>query len=95
MAINFKGPVVNGILAANIFAIPVATGSLWIARHFGDGSDIIITSVFLVTPIAMGLISSYFWNKIQLRGYKYMTYSLINYVLIIGWSYFILKEGVI
>ena len=95
MAIDSMSPVTKGVLAANVFGLAVSLATLSFVKLINKGEQIIVLSEFFIVPIAMGMISAYYWNKIPMKGIKYLTYSIANFLAVLVWSIFILMEGYI
>ena len=82
-----------GIIIANIFALTVVGIQTKISHE--NSSGIIVFSSFVIVPILMGIISAGIWRDLELRGKQLTLLSLLNAVIGIILSYFLLGEGIL
>ncbi|NCD68836.1 SRPBCC family protein [Mucilaginibacter agri] len=83
-------PLIKGYLFSNLFAFAL----MGITKLFIPSSDsVLIFSEFVIIPFLMGIISTWFWRKRELRSRRLMWYSCINVFIAIGLSALFLKEG--
>jgi hypothetical protein len=82
-----------GFLISNLFAMAAIGLTKWLLS--ADASGVFIFSEFVIVPILMGMISGWFWRKLNLRGRKLALYSIYNSFLAIGLSFIFLGEGII
>lgn len=88
--------IYGGIVLANAFAFAMLLLSKYIlADHSGVGSEYFIFSDFVIIPMAMGIICSWFWRKLELKNAMYLIYSFLTCILAIALSYILLGEGYI
>lgn len=93
MKLNFyKSNLFKGFAASNILAMLIVGISKSI--NFQE-SGTLIFSVFVIVPLLMGIISSWFWVKDNLKSKALAGYSVLNGAIAILLSYVFLKEGVI
>ncbi|WEK18242.1 MAG: hypothetical protein P0Y49_15735 [Candidatus Pedobacter colombiensis] len=93
MNLNFyKTNLFKGFAASNIVAMLIVGISKY--ANFKE-SGTLIFSVFVIVPLLMGIISSWFWIKDNLKSKALTGYSVLNGVVAILLSYVFLKEGVI
>jgi hypothetical protein len=94
---NKKGKIILGIVLANIVAVGIIAVSKWAAAQDGGSGfgGVFVWTDFIIVPLLMGIICSYFWRDLQLSGKAYTLYSVINSALTVIISYFFLKEGYI
>ena len=87
-------PKFKGFFWPNVFAI--ATIGLTRYFQFDDGREgVLIFSEFVIIPILMGIMSSWFWRDLKLPGRKRTLYAIYNILLAILLSFVFLHEGVI
>ncbi|MCS3556444.1 MULTISPECIES: hypothetical protein [unclassified Sphingobacterium] len=84
--------IASGILLANLFAMTV----IGLQSAFGhEDAGILIFSEFVIIPMLMGIISTWYWKNLNLKGKQITGYSIISGIIAIALSYFFLNEGVI
>ncbi|MDP9077130.1 MAG: hypothetical protein M3O71_06880 [Bacteroidota bacterium] len=79
-----------GFLIPGIFATAVI-GATRYSQIAGPG--VLILSEFVIIPVLMGMISAWFWRKLELPGRKLTWYSIYNSFLAIIFSFIFLGEG--
>ncbi|RYD81501.1 MAG: hypothetical protein EOP53_06205 [Sphingobacteriales bacterium] len=91
-----KNNFIYGFLAAHIFAIVVSAATKFLFNDdSGSGAATLIGSEFILIPIVMGIISSYFWRDIKLSTGKRLSYAFYHLLLLCAWSWAVLMEGYI
>lgn len=58
-------------------------------------NGVLVFSIFVIVPVLMGMVSSWFWIKIDLRSKHIVGYSILNGLIAILLSYLFLGEGVL
>lgn len=87
-----QSKIASGILLANLFAMTV----IGLQSTFGhEAAGILIFSEFVIIPMLMGIISTWYWKNLNLKGKQITGYSIINGLIAIVLSYLFLNEGVI
>ncbi|TKC65474.1 hypothetical protein FBD94_02670 [Pedobacter hiemivivus] len=93
MNLNFyKSNLFKGFAASNIVAMLIVGISKY--TNFQE-SGVLIFSVFVIVPLLMGIISSWFWVKGNVKSKALAGYSVLNGTIAILLSFVFLKEGVI
>lgn len=87
-----KSKLLQGIVIANVFAITII--ALQTKLGFQD-EGVLVFSEFVIIPCIMGIIASWFWKDLGLKGKHITGYSILNGLLAILLSYIFLGEGVI
>lgn len=87
-----KSKLLQGIVIANVFAITII--ALQTKLGFQD-EGVLVFSEFVIIPCIMGIIASWFWKDLGLKGKHITSYSILNGLLAILLSYIFLGEGVI
>ena len=88
---NTDFDIAKGFIVSNIFAFTV----IGVTKLFSKEAGVIVFSEFVIIPILMGIISSWFWRNRELTGKTRSAYSLYNSVIAILLSFVLLGEGVI
>ncbi len=91
-------PKLMGFLMSNVFAICTIGLTKCLETRYLDVTDSgknFIFSEFIIIPILMGLISAWFWRKLDLPGRKILSYSILNTFLAIFLIGIFLGEGII
>lgn len=86
---SFRFKLLAGFILANLFAVIV----IWMQSKLGAESGVLIFSEFVIVPILMGIMASWFWKDLNLRGGTLVVYSVLNGLLAILLSYLFLGEG--
>lgn len=87
-----QSKIASGILLANLFAMTV----IGLQSAFGhEDAGVLIFSEFVIIPMLMGIISTWYWKNLNLKGKQITRYSIISGIIAIALSYFFLNEGVI
>lgn len=93
MTTNFyRATLLKGFAMSNLLAL-LMVGLFKYTKLQDSGA--LVFSIFVIVPILMGIVSSWFWMKIKLKSNALVGYSLINGSLAILFSYVFLREGVI
>jgi len=93
MTINFyKATLLKGFAMSNLLAL-LMVGLIKYTIIPNDGT--LVFSIFVIVPILMGIVSSWFWIKIELKSKALIGYSILNGLLAILLSYVFLGEGTI
>lgn len=88
--------IAKGFTAANLLGIGIiAADKYLIATNIGEYSGTLIFSEFIIIPMAMGMIATYFWRNLLLPGRKLALYSIYSGLIAILLSSLFLGEGVI
>jgi uncharacterized protein YndB with AHSA1/START domain len=84
-----------GIAAANGVALLLMLLGMWLARRSPEAGTTYVMADFVLIPILMGVISSYFWREMRLHGKELVAASTLN--LMVGYllSVWVLQEGVV
>jgi hypothetical protein len=86
----------KGFFFSNIFAfVTIGLTKLALVRPPYGGIGTLVFSEFVIIPILMGIICSWFWRNLELRSRTSGLYSLLNSFLAIFLSAVFLKEGII
>ncbi|QQL49591.1 SRPBCC family protein [Mucilaginibacter ginkgonis] len=83
----------DGYVFANLFAVVVIS----ITKHFMPPyiNGVLIFSEFIIIPLVMGIISSWFWRDLNLSSRQLLMSGFYNTLLAIAFSAMFLGEGVI
>ena len=88
----YKSPVLHGYVASNLFALLVlGLTSVISARE----DSTLVFSEFVILPIVMGIIASWFWRNLEPKGGYLTINAVLNSMLAIALSYIFLGEGII
>lgn len=60
-----------------------------------DSNGVLVYAQFVILPILLGIISTWFWRNLNLKTRTILGYSVINSLLAILLSFIFLREGVI
>ncbi len=88
----YKSDLFKGFAAANLFAF-LLIGVLKYTTL--QGSNTLIFSIFVIIPLMMGIIASWFWRNLDFRSRTLLGNSILNGALAILFSAVFLREGVI
>ncbi|GAB2683815.1 hypothetical protein GCM10027037_01020 [Mucilaginibacter koreensis] len=66
-----------------------------ITAMFKPDAGVLVFSEFVIIPMLMGIISAWFWRKLELSSSQLVGYSLTNTVIAILMSTFFLREGIV
>lgn len=83
----------NGFLIPNVFAVVTIGITKYLSTT--DSKAIFIYSEFIIIPMLMGIISAWFWKRLELSSRKALAYSCYNVFIVIILSSIFLQEGVI
>jgi uncharacterized protein YndB with AHSA1/START domain len=89
--------IIAGIIVANVFAMLIIGITKWTCSQ-GDApyiSGVFIFSDFIIVPVLMGIITSYFWRDLKLSGGMYTFYAIFNSLAAVACAYLFLSEGYI
>lgn len=93
MTLNFyQKTLLKGIIVSNLSALFIV-GLFKYSKVEGDGA--LVFSIFVIVPLIMGIVSSWFWIKVDLKSKPIIGYSILNGLLGILLSYVCLGEGVL
>lgn len=84
-----------GYLISNAVAFALIGLNILLWPRGSDASQTLIYSEFVIIPVLMGIISTWFWRDLELSGWDLLGYSIINTIFSIILSAVFLKEGVI
>lgn len=84
--------LIKGLIAANLFALFIV--GLMKYTKLQDEATLTF-SVFVIVPLMMGIISSWFWTKAQIKSKALAGYSVLNGTIAIFLSFIFLGEGII
>jgi hypothetical protein len=86
----FNSDLLKGFFFSNIFTMLI----MGITKYFFvDRDGTMIFSEFVVLPLMMGMISSWFWKDMKLKSKSIIGYSCLNGFIGILLSYVFYKEG--
>ncbi len=87
----------SGLFIPPICAVAiVGITKFGLAEFAAEGSSpVFIFSEFVIVPILMGILSAWFWRKLNLTGTDRTLYSIYTIVLTILLCYIFLQEGII
>src|ERR1700756_3882186 len=101
---NKTGKILLGLLVSNAAAL-ILMAITRVAVDYANsqpynwpaktGRAILIGSDFFIIPLLMGILSAYMWRNLELRGVKYLVYSLYNSLIAILMSWLFMGEGYI
>lgn len=89
---NYKIFLYKGFIASNLVALFIV-GLMKYTKLQDNGT--LTFSVFVIVPLLMGIISSWFWTKAQIKSKTLAGYSVLNGAIAIVLSFIFLGEGVI
>jgi hypothetical protein len=101
MKTNFLNPrIYAGIGVANATALVIIYLSkilIYVGEHYHSYNlpTVFIYSDFIIVPILMGIICAAFWQKLEMKSWSYVGYSLICGCVSIALSALLLGEGYI
>ena len=87
-------PKANGFIFPNIFALTL----IGLTKYFDsnqNGAGTLIFSEFVIIPLIMGIISAWFWRKIEPTNAKLAAYAFYNMAFACVLSTVFLAEGMI
>ncbi|PYF74888.1 SRPBCC family protein [Pedobacter nutrimenti] len=88
----YKSDLFKGFAAANLFAFLL----IGILKYTAlQGSNTLIFSIFVIIPLMMGIIASWFWRNLDFKSRTLLGNSILNGALAILFSAVFLREGVI
>jgi len=88
---KYKFDLSKGFFFSNLFAFTL----IGITKLVNAQSGVIIFSEFVIIPIIMGIISTWYWKDLNLKGKKVTGLSCLNAAFAIFLSFVFLGEGVI
>ncbi|WP_207421093.1 SRPBCC family protein [Desertivirga brevis] len=88
---NYKPEEIKGLVYSNLFAFSVIGMTRLLSLHPG----VFIYAEFVIIPFVMGIICSWFWRSLELKGARITALSVLNCTLAILLSAIFLGEGVI
>lgn len=93
MTMNFyKATLLKGFVMSNLLAF-LMVGLIKYSILPNNGE--LVFSIFVIVPMLMGMISAWFWIKVDLKSKAFIGYSILNGLVAILLSYLFLGEGVI
>lgn len=93
MTMNFyKATLLKGFVMSNLLAL-LMVGMFKYTKLQDNGA--LVFSIFVIVPILMGMVSAWFWIKIELKSKALIGYSILNGLVAILLSYVVLGEGTI
>lgn len=92
---NFSGALLLGAGAANLVGIALMALSRALTIVSPQTSGALVFSVFILIPLVMGIVSAFFWRRLELGTGQYLVFSLLTSGVGIALSYFVLREGVV
>jgi hypothetical protein len=95
MANKIFTPKLMGYLVSNAIAFPIIGLSTSLVLNHFDYTGTMIMSEFVIVPMLMGLICSWFWLKTNMNGRQWSEHVCYNSVLVIALSAIFMHEGVI
>ncbi|MCZ4245068.1 hypothetical protein [Pedobacter punctiformis] len=85
-------PKALGFIVPNVVAIFI----IWLNKYLDVQSEgSLIFSEFVIIPLFMGIISIWFWRKLNLKSSALVGYSIVNGGIALFLSYIFLGEGVL
>ncbi|WP_207534376.1 hypothetical protein [Desertivirga arenae] len=88
---NYKREEIQGLVFSNLFAFSV----IGITRALSLHPGVFIYAEFVIIPFVMGIICSWFWKNLELKGARVTALSVLNCTVAILLSAIFLGEGVI
>lgn len=88
----YRATLLKGFAMSNLLAL-LMVGLMKYSKLQDNGT--LVFSIFVIVPILMGMVSAWFWIKIELKSKALIGYSILNGLLAILLSYLFLREGVI
>jgi hypothetical protein len=86
----------KGYVASNAAAfILIGLSYLAVKQVGGQPSGVLVYSEFVIVPLLMGIISAWFWRRLDLSSSKLTSASVLNCFIAIGLSAVFLREGII
>jgi len=84
---------IKGMLVPNVFAITI----IGLTKYFitDERAGFFIFSEFVIVPVAMGVISAWFWKDLDFGRRQNFGYAIYNSLIAIALSFIFLGEGVI
>ena len=89
----FSNQKLNGFIVSNVIAFAIIGITKYVVPW--EGGTVFIYSEFIIIPLVIGIISAWFWRKLNLTSGHLINYSIINTFCAILLSAIFLKEGVI
>ncbi|CAH0147520.1 MULTISPECIES: hypothetical protein [unclassified Pedobacter] len=87
-----QSKLLQGIIISNVIVLII----IWLNNWLHSEKDgILVFSEFVILPLLMGVISSWFWRNLNLKSKLLIWYSILNGLLAILLSYIFLGEGTI
>jgi len=88
----YKSKLLLGFAVSNF----VAFATIGLNKYLNvDNDGTLVFSEFVIVPLLMGIIASWFWRKLELTGASLTWNSVLNGTIAIFLSFVFLKEGVI
>lgn len=84
-----------GIAAANFAAFVLIGLGFWLNSINGTAASVLISSDFILVPVAMGLLTAFFWKDLALTTMEYFLYSLVTTGFGLVSAGVFMREGVI
>ncbi len=93
MTTNFyNATLLKGLAMSNLLAFLIV-GIMKYSKIPDNGT--LVFSIFVIVPVLMGMVSAWFWIKIELKTRALIGYTILNGLLAILLSFVFLREGVI
>jgi Polyketide cyclase / dehydrase and lipid transport len=86
--------LIKGILFANIAGVILMLLMKLISGVEGTDTNDWVFSTFIIIPLAIGLISAYFWRDTQMKTTHYIGWSVVNTIIAVILSAIFIREGV-
>ncbi|MDB6040633.1 MAG: hypothetical protein JWM99_4474, partial [Verrucomicrobiales bacterium] len=87
--------IAAGFILSNLFGLGVFKGFQLSISWTTPPGMVLFTSLFIVAPFGMGLITAWFWRHLKLRWTILYPMLLLNSMIAMLWAFAIAREGYI
>ncbi|TBL74677.1 hypothetical protein [Paenibacillus thalictri] len=87
--------IIKGILISNIFALVCVGVTYYIINVIKGIEGFLVLSEFVLLPMIVGIINSYFWRRHKISAGPSFGYGFLNLIVVVAVSFFFMGEGVI
>jgi hypothetical protein len=94
MAQNPKLQETLGYIVPNLVGVAIiAADKYWISNNFNNFPGTLVFSEFIIIPMLIGIMSAWFWRRLDFSGRKVVGNTIINTFIAVLFSAAFLNEG--
>jgi hypothetical protein len=86
--------LIKGVLLPNVIAL-IVFAAVKIISAYNENATVIVSSLFIVLPVVMGIVSAYYWKNLGLKTVQRLKHSVSTLLIALALTGFFMSEGYI